>query len=659
MVGSTRRAFVLGVGASSALSSGNVRRLAEKAPEPEAAARPRAGKVAIRVRDSARTDSGAGPGAGSRKPFRAADFGIVGQYSADWLLDARLQRLLDNMAASTAFSGVRFFHALDSGERASTIDDDPLQGGIVWPDPAAPMDFSRTFAALETLTSRGLVPFVGLLFFPKAVSAHAATPPRSFDPWKQLVRRFLDELAAHRSFGPDAIRDWWFEVWNEPNGAPFWKGTYNPGYFELYRATSEAVIASGHPVRLGGPAIVYRRDTPETHGQMRDFLAFASREPALKFDFISFHAKGVWSSSEEPDFRNPYEAAIETAELARSIDPIRFSNLPIVNNEADMRVGFDIPFEARMDERFSAWLCSLAIAYDALNAVYAGDGFRFVAASDNANQQLVRESFDGRRSIMTAASASPRDLLKLPVFNLYEVLRLLEGVHGTIESGANAFFPNSDLFHLVTAAETHIAAVFSVHPRTRDSPLTSWRIEYALADIPWQRVNIARFRIDRTASNSYAAAGRANRRRPFPEPAEAARIRQAQELASSQPIEHDVRLSDATLHEALELEPFTVFAYWITPVLPDAPRDPVWLEAHAEDGNVVLRWRPNAEPFLYSYEVYLIGASGPHELITPVPLRSAMWVDTAPPRGVRTYGVRAVSASGVASRLALSMPVAI
>ena len=145
--------------------------------------------------------------------LRPADFSMVGQYDIDWLLEPPLQRLLDNMAASpSAFSSVRFFHALDSGTRANTIDDDPLDGGQVWPSPGATPDFAKTFAALETLTRRGLVPFVGLNFFPKAVSTNAITPPADFGKWKELIRVFLQSLASDQRFG-SAIADWHFEVW--------------------------------------------------------------------------------------------------------------------------------------------------------------------------------------------------------------------------------------------------------------------------------------------------------------------------------------------------------------------------------------------------------------------------------------------------------------
>ena len=613
--------------------------------------------VSATIIDSARpNDTDAGP----QGSVRAGEFNMVGQYDVDWLTQPALARLLDNMAASPmAFGSVRFFHALDSGTRASTIDDDPLDGGIVWPDVGSPMNFSRTFDALAALTARGLAPFIVLNFFPKAVAGHAATPPASLENWKLLVRRFLDELAGDTRFAA-AMRDWRFEVWNEPNGAPFWRARYNPRYFDLYRATSEAMLDAGHPIRLGGPAIVYRSGTAAARRDMEDFLKFLSAERSVKCDFISLHAKGNWSSKGEPEFRNAFEAAIETAELALAIEPARFAGLEIINNEADMRVGFNVPFQARMDERFAAWMCTLMIAYNGLSSRFRAHGLRFVAASDNANQQLVQTSFDGRRSLCTRASESARDLLKLPVFNFYEILRLLGDRHGTVVAGGESFFPNSELFHLITAADTHICSVFCIYPRASTDTPRACTLNYALTDITWQRVNIARFRVDSTHSNASTAASDEARRGQFPGAAEARRIRFAQELAVSAPIQSGVALANGKFEESVTIDPYAITAYWITPHIPDRPADPTWIEASAEDGNVILRWRPNTEPYFYSYEVYVLVAGTPPEMpLSPMPLRSAMWVDTAPPPGTRTYAVRALSASSIRSNLVKSSPVTI
>ena len=108
-----------------------------------------------------------------------------------------------------------------------------------------------------------------------------------------------------------------------------------------------------------------------------------------------------------------------------------------------------------------------------------------------------------------------------------------------------------------------------------------------------------------------------------------------------------------TYAETLTLEPFTTLCLWITPVL-TAPQAPTWLEAALTDGNVILRWGPIQEPFFYSYEVLRLHDDAPAERISPDPLRSALWIDTTPPPTCTKYGVRAVSASGVASPLIVS-----
>ena len=593
------------------------------------------------------------PDSGPQGPVRADEFSIVGVYDVDWLLEPRFQRLLDNMAASPgAFKTVRFFGSLSSGTLENTVSSPP-SGGIVWPNPGAPMDFSTTLRALEALTSRGLIPFVVLSFFPPAVSASPTVPPASYDNWKRLVQGFLDTLVADPRFGAAAISNWWFEVWNEPNIAGFWSGSFDD-YLNFYQATSEAVIASGHTIRLGGPAIAYL--SPGGRTLMEIFLSFLSENSGVKCDFISLHRKGAFGP-DEPQLNRPVNDAEEVANLMRSINRARFRGVPIINNEADMRAGFDTPYEPRMHEKFPAWLSGVAIAYDALSSQFSDDDYRFLAASDNANQQLILNLFDGRRSIMARASASPRDLFKLPVYDFYEFLRLLGDRHGQFVSGGANYYPNTELFHAITVADTHVGSIFSIHPRTTETP-RAWTLNYTIQGIGWPRVNVARFQIDRNRSNSYTAAGRMLSI-PYPGAAAASAIRQAQELTVFAPIQQNVALTGGEFHDSFNIDPYTVMLYWITPFLPDAPADPVWIEATVEDGNVILRWQPNREPFFYTYEVFWMNDQPHGPLLTPTPLRAAMWVDTAPPSGTRVYGVRAVSASGVASAIVNSPPVTI
>jgi hypothetical protein len=586
-------------------------------------------------------------------PVRAADFGIVGVYDIDWLVTPAFTRLLDNLAASPqAFRGVRCFGALTSGIPDRSYADPPT-GGSVWPTVDAPFDFSHTLRALEALVSRGLTPFLALTFFPPAVSPSPTAPPASFDAWRTLVRAFLEQLAAR--FGSQALRTWWFEVWNEPNGTTFWAGTFED-YVALYRATSEAVLASGLDVRLGGPALVYLAKDSANAGRpvMERFLRFLSEEPGIKCDFLSLHAKGTWGA-DWPDVRRPLDAATETAELALAVDPARFAGLPIVNDEADMKVGFDVPFEPRMTEEFPAWLAAVTAGYQDLDARYAAAGFRFISASDNANLQLVRASFDGRRSIVTQG-AHPSDLLKLPVYNFYELLPLLGERHGTILSGQEFSFPHSELVHAITVAPSHLGSLWAIYPRSPDEPPRACTVDYVLTDVPWSHVNIARFQIDRTHSNAYTAAGR-TMPATFADAEAVRRVRLAQELSTIDPIRRSVAMPDGKFQVTFTLEPYATMLYWITPFIPDAPVAPEWIETTIEDGDVLLRWTPNREPFFYTYEVCLIQEDGAAERLTPEPLRAALWVDTAPPGGIRVYAVRAITASGVPSDLVRSDPI--
>jgi xylan 1,4-beta-xylosidase len=575
-------------------------------------------------------------------PFRSDDFDMVGVFDADWLAEARYGRLLDAMAASPGgFGAVRFFGALNAG---SLEQDFPTASGGTWRDPAQPPDFSAALGILQNLVGRGLVPFVNLTFFPPAVSPSPIEPPADFSRWQRLVREFLDAAVAR--FGAPEVARWWLEVWNEPNMPPFWRGSFDR-YLDLYRATVEAVRASGHRVRLGGPAIAWM-PPDEGPSLMERFLRFLHDEPGMPCDFLSFHRKGIWVTEEaEPLVSRPLEAAETTAELALRLVPERCARgLALVNNEADMRVGFQQPYAPRMSERFPAWLAALAAGHAGLTARYAARGLRFLAAADNANQHLVREPFDGRRALMTpTASERPGDLIKLPVFGFYELLRLLGGNL----CAADAL--RDGLHQLATADDQRIGVLLTHYPEDPAAPGGVVQLDWTLAEIPWRRVNLALFRIDGALSNAFAANGR---RMPSPPigPAEARRLRMAAELAQAAPIRRGLVVEGGRLGLSLQLEPFATVLVSITPFDPAPPAAPRWIEASIEHGDAVLRWTPSREPGLLGYELLRLD---PTRRVAPMPLRAAMWVDTAPPRGTALrYAVRAVSTSGQRSPLVVA-----
>ena len=469
-------------------------------------------------------------------PFQHRNFGTVGIFDVDWLVNPEFSQMLNIFASSPgAISSVRVFGAFTAGQADLFT---PDSGGTVWTDADLPIDFARTFDALEALTSRGLIPFVVLGFFPPAVSTEPIRPPMHWDAWKTLVRSFFLQLAADSRFGAERIREWWFEVWNEPNEGRFWQGKPDD-YLALYRATSEAVESTGLEVRLGGPAIAYKPEVDPNAGPpwMERFLRFVAKDSALRCDFISLHRKGT-VSTDAPDPRRLFDAAEETARLALDIDPVRFAGITIINNEADEKVGFEVPFVPRMDERAASWLGAVSAVHIALERQHQTVGFRFLAAADNANLQLVEGPFDGRRSLVTVAATDRKELIKFPVYGFYEMLRMLGDRALSVEVGSDLLFPETDLYHLPTAADSHVASIVTHYPDPAIPAPTVRLVEYVVDGLPWTRINAAVFQIDHVRSNAYTAAGGSPAHPyPVPELSELPAIRRAQELTVPSPYE--------------------------------------------------------------------------------------------------------------------------
>jgi xylan 1,4-beta-xylosidase len=77
------------------------------------------------------------------------------------------------------------------------------------------------------------------------------TPPAGHDAWATLIRTLISRWVDR--YGIDEVRQWFFEVWNEPNIPAFWTGTRDD-YFKLYGHTVRAIKSVDASLRVGGPA---------------------------------------------------------------------------------------------------------------------------------------------------------------------------------------------------------------------------------------------------------------------------------------------------------------------------------------------------------------------------------------------------------------------
>jgi xylan 1,4-beta-xylosidase len=114
----------------------------------------------------------------------------------------------------------------------------------------------------DRMLAKGIRPFVELSFSPGPLAPvhnttfwwHAdGSPPLDYNKWADLVHAFVEHCVQR--YGSDEVRQWYFEVWNEPNlYQSFFRGGSQEKYFELYKVTAETIKKIDPQLRVGGPA---------------------------------------------------------------------------------------------------------------------------------------------------------------------------------------------------------------------------------------------------------------------------------------------------------------------------------------------------------------------------------------------------------------------
>lgn len=200
----------------------------------------------------------------------------VGSCHATMALRADWQKQLMRCRRELGFRYVRF-HGL--------LSDD--MGTLMRENKALVYSFFNTDQIIDFLLSIGMRPFIELSFMPSAIASGAETvfhyrgnitPPRDYKQWATLISKLVTHLVSR--YGLDEVRNWFFEVWNEPNLDIFWKGS-QVDYFRLYQYTAEAIKKVNPALKVGGPATA-------NNEWVSEFLDFCEKHNAPA-DFISTH----------------------------------------------------------------------------------------------------------------------------------------------------------------------------------------------------------------------------------------------------------------------------------------------------------------------------------------------------------------------------------
>ena len=236
----------------------------------------------------------------------------------EMLRDAALTQLWESVR-DCGFSYLRFHGLLsdDMGVYSTDRNGNPLY------------NFQYVDLVFDALPEIGIRPFVELSFTPQAMASGTktvfwwkanVTPPVDYERWDELIRKLVGHWVLR--YGVDEVRQWYFEVWNEPNHPAFYSHDMTE-YFRLYSHTVCAIRSVCSDLRVGGPATAGNAWVPE-------LIAFCT-ENRIPLDFITTHTYGVYGDFDESGEKQLYLSRNENviSDACRRVrEQIRGSAMP-------------------------------------------------------------------------------------------------------------------------------------------------------------------------------------------------------------------------------------------------------------------------------------------------------------------------------------------
>jgi len=371
--------------------------------------------------------------------------------------------------------------------------------------------------AFDRIVSEDLTPVVELGFMPDALASIPdrrqrwgkanISPPGDYDTWYDLVFNTVTHLKNR--YGLEKIRQWYFEVWNEPDlGYLFWiedpenKSQGDMGeYFKLYEYTARAVKAVDANLHVGGPATA--------GGYIDAFLEHfeIEKKNSAPIDFVSTHAYGELGYDYRQPMKNSMVAKIFW-KIGRAVnhDDKRVQKAIAKKQFVLSEVGPGVYKPNKYNTRYyAAWYAKMVDSFlylkDSLGDVYVP-----AVSILWSNNQIPKYFKDegGVASVLPIVNGHEL-VVKRPVYNAIELLGYL-GNERLQLSGTAKF---GDLVHAIaTKSGDHAVeiVVYSLNEEDFDFTQTDTaHVNLSVKNLPFNDFVVKRFLIDETHSNSYTA----------------------------------------------------------------------------------------------------------------------------------------------------------
>ncbi len=379
----------------------------------------------------------------------------------------------------------------------------------------------------DTYRARGVRPYAQIGFMPKALSTSPepyqhewrpglkydvigtgwSYPPSDYSKWAELVYHWAGHCVDR--YGKSEVEQWFWEVWNEPNGPAYWHGTPED-FYKLHDYAVDAVRRALPTARVGGA------DVAGSGGKfMRDFLAHCARGrnyatglTGTPTDFLSFHAKGA------PSFVDGHVRlgiAAQLAEISRGFGLIAaepaLRSKPIVIGESDPD-GCAACLGPQLGYRTGTMYSSYTAASFAREYALADKfGVNLEGVLTWAFEFEDQPYFAGQRVLSSNG-------LDLPVLNVFRMFSRMGGMR--VEASSSGEVPLESIVRDGVRGAPDVAALVGLEGRTLsalvwhyhddDIPGPEARIELVLSNLPAPagRARLSHYRIDETHSNAFA-----------------------------------------------------------------------------------------------------------------------------------------------------------
>ena len=378
----------------------------------------------------------------------------------------------------------------------------------------------------DTYLSRGVRPYAQIGFMPKAlstnpepyqhewrpglkydlISAGWAFPPKDYAKWGELTYQWVKHCVER--YGRAEVEQWYWEVWNEPNGPAYWRASPDE-FYKLHDFAVAAVRRALPTARVGGPDVAGSGGA-FMQGFLRHVVSgrnFATGGVGTPTDFLAFHAKG---SPTYVDGHVRMGIAAQLATIDRGFQMIaavpELRTKPIVIGESDPE-GCAACQGASLGYRNGTVYSSYTAAVFARKHLLAAKhGVHLEGALTWAFEFEDQPYFAGFRALATNG-------IDLPVLNVFRMFAKMGGQRIGTESSAEVPLDRivaagvreqPDVSALASLGDSTLAVlVWHYHDDDVAGPDADVALTFAGLPAAASGARVTHYRIDETHSNAY------------------------------------------------------------------------------------------------------------------------------------------------------------